>query len=89
MPRCSPRSSAAAILKDAPHPNAARLFESFFYSKEYSQAMAKTFNYPLRADVPAATGRPLDQVKWYRNKVDRLTTGIPEVIDKWRETFGV
>jgi iron(III) transport system substrate-binding protein len=81
--------SPVAILKDAPHPNAARLFESFFYSKEYSQAMAKTFNYPLRTDVPAPSGRPLDQVKWYRNKVDRLTTGIPEVIDKWRETFGV
>jgi iron(III) transport system substrate-binding protein len=82
-------ASPVAILKDAPHPNAARLFESFFYSKEYSLAMAKTFNYPLRSDVPAPSGRPLDQVKWYRNKVDRLATGIPEVIDKWRETFGV
>jgi iron(III) transport system substrate-binding protein len=81
--------SPVAILKDAPHPNAARLFESFFYSKEYSQTMAKTFNYPPRADIPPPSGRGLDQVKWYRNKVDRLQTGIPEVIDKWRETFGV
>jgi iron(III) transport system substrate-binding protein len=81
--------SPVGILKDAPHPNAARLFESFFYSKEYSLAMAKTYNYPLRADVPATSGKALDQVKWYRNKVDRLTAGIPEVTDKWRETFGV
>jgi iron(III) transport system substrate-binding protein len=78
-----------AIMKDAPHPNAARLFESFFFSKEYSQAMAKTFNYPLRADVPAPTGVPIDKLKWYRNKVERLEKGIEEAIGKWRETFGV
>jgi iron(III) transport system substrate-binding protein len=77
------------VLKDAPHPNAARLFESFFYSKEYSQAMAKTFNYPLRADVPAPTGVSIDRLKYYRNKPERLDKGIPEAIEKWRETFGV
>jgi iron(III) transport system substrate-binding protein len=81
--------SPVGILKDAPHPNAARLFESFFYSKEYSQAMAKTFNYPLRADVPAPTGVAIDKVKYHRNKAERLDKGIPEVIEKWRETFGV
>jgi iron(III) transport system substrate-binding protein len=81
--------SPVAILKDAPHPNAARLFESFFYTREYSLTMARTFNYPLRPDVPAPSGHAIDQVKWYRNTVDRLTTGIPEVIGKWRETFGV
>jgi hypothetical protein len=51
--------------------------------------MAKTFNYPLRADVPAPTGVPIDKLKYYRNKVDRLDKGIEEVIAKWRETFGV
>lgn len=81
--------SPVAIMRDAPHPNAARLFESFFYSKEYSQAMVKTFNYPLRVDVPAPTGKSFDQIKWYRNKVERLEDGIPEVVGKWRETFGV
>jgi iron(III) transport system substrate-binding protein len=78
-----------AVMKDAPHPSAARLFETFFFSKEYSQAMAKTFNYPLRADVAAPTGVPIDKLKWYRNKVDRLDKGIEEAIAKWRETFGV
>ena len=81
--------SPVGILKDAPHPNAGRLFESFFYTKEYSQAMAKTFNYPLRSDVPAPSGVPIDKLKYYRNKGDRLDKGIPEVIEKWRETFGV
>ncbi len=81
--------SPVAILRDAPHPNAARLFESFFYTKEYSAALTKTFNYSLRTDVPPASGIAIDQVKWYRNKVERLDKGIPEAIKKWRETFGV
>jgi iron(III) transport system substrate-binding protein len=82
-------ASPVAILKDAPHPNAAKLFENFFYSREYSGAMAKTFNYPLRSDVPPPSGMPLDKVKWYRNKPERLEKVLPEAIAKWRETFGV
>jgi iron(III) transport system substrate-binding protein len=82
-------ASPVAIMKDAPHPNAAKLFESFFYTREYSETMAKTFNYPLRADVPAPSGVPLEKVKWYRNKAERLEKGIPEAVAKWRETFGV
>jgi iron(III) transport system substrate-binding protein len=81
--------SPVGIMKDAPHPNAAKLFESFFYSSEYSATMARTFNYPLRSDVPAPAGKSVDQVKSYRNKGERLLTGIPDAIAKWRETFGV
>jgi iron(III) transport system substrate-binding protein len=81
--------SPVGIMKDAPHPNAAKLFESFFYTREYSLTMAQTFNYPLRADVAAPSGLPLERVKWYRNKVDRLEKGMPEAVAKWRETFGV
>ena len=82
-------ASPVAIMKDAPHPNAARLFENFFYTREYSLTMAKTFNYPLRSDVEEPSGIPLEKVKWYRNKAERLDKAIPEAISKWRETFGV
>jgi len=81
--------SPIGIMKDAPHPNAARLFESFLYSPEYSATMAKTYNYPLRSDVQSPTGKAVDQIKSYRNKGERLTTGIPDAVAKWRETFGV
>jgi iron(III) transport system substrate-binding protein len=81
--------SPVGIMKDAPHPNAARLFENFFYTREYSQAMINTFNYALRSDVPPPSGLPIDRVKWYRNKADRLESGVPDAIGKWRETFGV
>jgi iron(III) transport system substrate-binding protein len=81
--------SPVAILKNAPHPKAARLFVNFFYTREYSAAMAKTFNYPLHADVAAPAGVPIDKVKSYRNKAERLEKAVPEAIAKWRETFGV
>jgi iron(III) transport system substrate-binding protein len=81
--------SPTAIMRDAPHPKAARLFENFFYTHEYSSVMARTFNLPLRSDVAAASGVSLDKIKWYRNTVDRLEKGIPEAIARWRETFGV
>jgi iron(III) transport system substrate-binding protein len=81
--------SPVGILKDAPHPNAARLFESFYYTRECSQAMSKTFNYPLRDDVPPPSGVLVGQVPWYRNKVERLEKGVPDAVAKWRETFGV
>ena len=79
----------SGVFRNAPNPNAARLFESFLYSPEYSATMAKTYNYPLRSDVPSPTGKAVDQIKSYRNKGDRLTTGIPDAVAKWRETFGV
>lgn len=82
-------TSPVAVMKQAPHPNAGRLFMNFMYSKEYSQALVKSYNYPLRTDVAAANGAHLDKIRWYRNKVQRLSTGIPEVVAKWRETFNV
>lgn len=82
-------SGPVGILAKAPHPNAARLFVNFMYSKDYSEALVGTQNFPLRSDVPSASGLSLDKVKWYRNSVDRLTSGIPEAGAKWREIMGV
>ena len=78
-----------AVMKDAPHPNAARLFMNFYYSKEYADAMYNTFNLPILPGVAAAYNERLDRIKTYRNTRERLQTGIPEVIAKWRETFNV
>ncbi len=78
-----------AVMKDAPHPNAGRLFENFMYSREYSQELAKQGHFPLRGEVRSINGLTLDKIKWTRVKAERLATGVPEVRDKWRETFGV
>lgn len=79
-----------AILKDSKRPNASRLFTNFMYSKEYSQALVATSNYPLRADVAPAPGVPtIDKVKFIRNTVEQLTKDLPDAIAKWRDIMGV
>jgi iron(III) transport system substrate-binding protein len=78
------------ILKGSKRPNAARLFVNFMYSKEYSEALVSTANYPLRSDVkPSAGEPPLEQIKVIRNTVDQLTKDLPDAIQKWREIMGV
>jgi ABC-type Fe3+ transport system substrate-binding protein len=65
--------TAEAILKDAPHPNAAKLFVSFLLSKDW-QGQAES--YSSRDDVPAPAGLP--SISTYRldnRYVDFLTGG--------------
>jgi iron(III) transport system substrate-binding protein len=78
------------ILKGSKHPNASQLFTNFMYSKEYSQALVSTFNYPLREDVAPPPGVPkLAQIKILSNTVDQLTKELPDAIRKWRSVMGV
>jgi len=56
---------------------------------QYLSDVVQSGNYPLLANVPPPSGRTIDSVKWYRNKADRLEQGVPDAINKWRETFGV
>jgi iron(III) transport system substrate-binding protein len=73
------------IMQGSKRPNAARLFTNFMYSKEYSQALVKTFNYPLREDIAPAPGVPkLAQIKVIGNTVDQLVKELPDAIKKWR-----
>ncbi len=78
-----------AVLKEAPHPNAGRLFENFMYSREYTQELVKQGHFPLRSGIPSMNGMTLEKIKWMRVKAERLASGVPEVVAKWRETFGV
>jgi iron(III) transport system substrate-binding protein len=78
-----------AVLKNAPHPNAAKLFQNFNFSKEMSQVMADTFQPPIRTDVPGAGGLAIEKINTVRVTVDRLTSGLPEARAKWREIMGV
>ncbi|MEJ1974948.1 MAG: extracellular solute-binding protein [Acetobacteraceae bacterium] len=77
------------VLKNAPHPNAARLFMEFNDSKEYSVAMAKVCRFPIRADVPSFSGLSLDTLKTYKSSPERLAAGTPEAIAAWRSIMGI
>jgi len=73
------------IPKNAPHPNAAKLFHNFMYSKEVSQILSKNFWPTLRTDVPWAEGRTVQSIKWYRNPAENLAAETAEGIAKWKE----
>lgn len=82
--------SPSAVMKSAPHPNAAKLFMEFMASPTYSLATRPFFHESLRPDVPPPEGaRALTDVKMITPTLDEVETGIPEVKELWRDTFGV
>jgi iron(III) transport system substrate-binding protein len=82
--------SGSAILNNTKHPNAAKLFMEFLYSVETSQETVEEFGIPLRKDVPpAAGGKTLDEIKTIRPSIAEIIKGIPELTEKWRDTFGI
>ena len=79
----------SAVLANAPHPNAARLFMNWLLSAECAKVMADNFQTPVRQDAPAPVGaKPLSEVKLLRLTTEEIGKGVPEVIEQWRDTFG-
>jgi iron(III) transport system substrate-binding protein len=83
-PGCvSTQAPLFAVVKSAPHPNAARVFVDFMLSKEYAEWRVQTFgNTPARADVAP---RPLDDPATHKIQFqgdDRAERQITEVL-KW------
>jgi iron(III) transport system substrate-binding protein len=77
------------ILKDCPHPSAAKLFIEFNDSIEYSKAMAGACRFPIRSDVPSFSGLNLDDLKSYKPSIERLSSGTAEAVSAWRAAMGV
>jgi iron(III) transport system substrate-binding protein len=82
--------SPSAITKNAPHPNAAKLFMEFQTGPWMSRTIREYFVETLRPDVPPPEGaRPLDQVTLLSPTQEEAEKGVPEVRELWRDTFGV
>ncbi|MDR3529490.1 MAG: extracellular solute-binding protein [Rhodopila sp.] len=80
----------SAIPKNAPHPNAAKLFMEFTAGQAYAKVVRNFFIMPLRTDVPPPDGAlPFDKIKLISATPKEIEDGIPEVKEKWRDTFGV
>ncbi len=80
----------SAILKNAPHPNAARLFMEFATGPVFSEVLRKFYIMPVRPDVPPPEGAPpLESIKLLSATPREIETGVPEVKEQWRDTFGV
>lgn len=77
-----------AILRDAPHPNAAKLLMNFLMSQEYSQLATKYHEQPLRSDVKVKSGKPIEQLQALMLDPAQLRAGIPKIQRQWKEMFG-
>ncbi|MCW3473222.1 ABC transporter substrate-binding protein [Limobrevibacterium gyesilva] len=81
--------SPSAVMANAPHPNAARLFMEFLLSDDHARLSVESRNESLRPGVlPKAGAKPFSEAKIIRLSTAEIQKGIPEVIEQWRDTFG-
>jgi hypothetical protein len=67
-----------------------QLFMEFLYSKENAAEEIEEFGTPLRTDTVYPAGyKKLEDLKTIRPTIAEIIKGIPELTEKWRDTFGV
>lgn len=83
-------SSPTAIMKNARRPNAAKLFVEFMHGKEAAEIVKDEYGSPLRTDIDPRPGvLRVTEMKLIQPSVDEIVKGVPEVIEQWRDTFGI
>ena len=80
--------SPSAVMANAPHSNAGRLFVEFLLSDRFALMTAEDRRVPVRMATLHAGDRPLADIKTIRLSTAEIVKGIPEVIEQWRDTFG-
>ena len=82
---------SAAIAKNAPNPNAAKLFYSFLFSREAQQFLTDIGGMrSFHPDVTPKTGRkPLSEIKLMRSDPEAQEPLIESIKKKYSEYFGV
>jgi iron(III) transport system substrate-binding protein len=82
--------SPSAVPKNAPSPNAGKLYMEFLLSKEAAEVQVKSHSLSvIKGIAPAPGAKPLETIKVTRPTEEEITKGIPEVKEKFRDTFGV
>jgi len=82
--------SPTGIPKNAPAPNAAKLFVEFLLDKEAAEVQVKNHSLSVIKGIkPAVGAKPLEEIKVIRPTEEEITKGIPEVKEKFRDTFGI
>jgi iron(III) transport system substrate-binding protein len=82
--------SPSAIVATTTRPNAAKLFLEFLLSRESGAITSSEFTVPVRTDVTPAPGiHPLGTLKGITKNPAELHERIPDLIERWRDTFGV
>jgi len=82
--------SPSGIMKNAPSPNAAKLFIEFLMDKEAAEVQVKDHELSVIKGIkPSPGAKPLEEIKIIRPTEDEIAKGIPEVKEKFRDTFGI
>lgn len=82
--------SPSGILKNAPSPNAAKLYMEFLMTKAAAKVQVKQRGESIVKGVkPLPGARSLENVKTVRPTLKEIEKGIPEVKEQFRDTFGV
>jgi iron(III) transport system substrate-binding protein len=76
------------ILANAPHPNTAKLFMEFLLSVPGSEILVGDGHAPLRPEVAPPPGAKLISEIKMGPMSEAEVAGIPELIERWRTTFG-
>jgi iron(III) transport system substrate-binding protein len=82
-------TTPSAILKSAPHPNAAKLLVEFLMGPKFGALQVRRRFEAMRADVKPLSGtEPLTNINLRRPTVDEATKGIVQAAEVWRGAFG-
>ena len=82
--------SPSSVLKNAPAPNAGKLFIEYLLSRECSEIQVKHAQDPVNKHVkPMAGGKSIAEIKTIRPSYQEIEKGIPEVKELFRDTFGI
>jgi iron(III) transport system substrate-binding protein len=82
--------SPSAVVKNAPHPNAARLFQSFLFARESQQALVdEMFMRSFHRGVKEPAGRPsLANVKAMKEDAEAVVEQVETIKERYRRHFG-
>jgi iron(III) transport system substrate-binding protein len=83
-------SGSASVMKDAPHPNAARLFISFLFSREGQQLLVDMGHLrSFHPDIKEPADRvPLSEIKLLTANPEEQEKAVEEIKRKYAEYFG-
>src|ERR1700722_3700214 len=81
----------SGVFKDAPNPNAARLFQSFFFSREAQQMLVDEFAHrSFHAEVkPRAGQKPMSEVKMLKSDPAQVQAASEELKAHYAKVFRV
>ncbi len=84
-------TSPAAVLKNAPHPNAARLFQSYLFSAEAQQLLIDAGGLrSVHAQTKEKAGRtPLSKIKVMKDDAAAVEKEVETIKSRYAQYFGV